>query len=65
MKVVSIQGRIATLRQRRIALTDELADVNRQLNAQRVKCPTCRCRILPGDVCTCCAMDHCDDEPYI
>ncbi len=64
-KVVSIRGRIATLRARRAALLDELQIVNRQLDAQKVKCPTCRCRILPGDLCVCCAQECCDDESPI
>jgi hypothetical protein len=26
-----------------------------KLDRHRVKCPTCRCRILPGETCRCCA----------
>lgn len=33
---------------------DVLARLGLAVNAQRVKCPTCRCRILPGVECRCC-----------
>jgi|GEM_PF-4185972 len=31
------------------------------INATRVKCPTCRCMILPGSECSCCAQPEIDD----
>ena len=29
--------------------------LTRELDALRVKCPTCRCLLMPGAVCRCCA----------
>lgn len=29
--------------------------IRSQVDALRVKCPTCRCRIMPGVECSCCA----------
>jgi hypothetical protein len=44
----------------------DVARIQGHLNTFRVKCPTCRCRILPGEVCRCCAeQPHTDDEPAI
>lgn len=40
--------------------------VGRAVDALRVKCPTCRCRILPGTTCACCGEPACiDDESPI
>ena len=32
------------------------------IDACRAKCPTCRCRILPGEVCSCCAQPACVED---
>jgi hypothetical protein len=45
---------IAALRQCRAAILADLASVNKQLEAYRVKCPTCRWHILPDVACPCC-----------
>ena len=36
------------------ALRDEHARLEEKLNAFRVQCPTCQCRLLPGEQCVCC-----------
>ena len=36
-------------------LLDRVRELNAELDKRRVKCPTCRCRILPGATCACCA----------
>lgn len=36
-------------------LLDQVRSLDVELDARRVKCPTCRCRILPGSACACCA----------
>jgi hypothetical protein len=33
-----------------------------ELDKRRVKCPTCRCRILPGATCVCCEEPAYEDE---
>ena len=35
--------------------TTVIARISKAIDALRVKCPTCRCRILPGQICGCCA----------
>lgn len=47
-------------------LVSELGKVNARIDAYRVKCPTCRCRILPDRTCNCCddRVVTCD-EPSI
>lgn len=49
--------------------TDEslclLRTIARQRDRLRVKCPTCRCRIMPDSVCGCCAGAIADVEPMI
>lgn len=47
--------RLAFLRAEGKRLREELKAVESELDTHRVKCPTCRCRILPGDACSCCA----------
>lgn len=49
------QVEIDRLVARRDELHQELGEVQKQLNAFRVKCSGCRCRILPGTTCGCCA----------
>jgi hypothetical protein len=46
---------IAHLKSRKESLILQLQDVNAALDKYRVKCPTCRCRILPETTCACCA----------
>lgn len=47
-------------------LVSELGKVNARIDEYRVKCPTCRCRILPGRTCICCAQyPEPDVEPAI
>jgi hypothetical protein len=50
---------VAALEERRKAIYAELGEVNAKLSAYKVKCPTCRCRILPWEVCRCCAEPMC------
>lgn len=47
-------------------LVSELRHVNARIDEYKVKCPTCRCRILPATVCACCAVGALDelDEPF-
>jgi hypothetical protein len=56
---------VAVLEQQRQELCRQLGEVNAKVNAYRVKCQTCRCRILPWDVCRCCAEPACveDESP--
>lgn len=37
-----------------------VARITAEVNKQKHKCPTCRCQILPGEVCPCCA--DCDTD---
>lgn len=39
--------------------------VAEQVQALKVKCPTCRCRIMPDDWCMCCADTTCEMESPI
>jgi len=32
-------------------------EISGKIYALKVKCPTCRCKILPGEVCFCCEED--------
>lgn len=44
----------------------QLRDVNSALDRYRVKCHTCRCRILPETTCACCAEPpEVNEEPAI
>ncbi len=50
----------------RAALVLQVRALDAELDKRKVKCPTCRCRILPGQTCRCCARTSCDDgEPLI
>jgi hypothetical protein len=40
---------------RRGIVANELRDIDSQIDQHKVKCPTCRCRILPETACACCA----------
>lgn len=42
------------IRARMTVLAAEHRELNIRLNAFRVKCPTCSCRILPDETCRCC-----------
>ena len=59
------QREIAALQSEKSRLLGELRTVEAKLSKHRVKCPTCRCRILPGTRCACCAEPPLvdDDEP--
>lgn len=46
--MAEILARMSTIRA-------EHRDLNMRLDAFRVPCPTCRCKLLPGEVCQCCA----------
>lgn len=48
-------------------LVGQLRAVEQELAKYRVKCPTCRCRILPGETCACCVSNAHDvgDEPLV
>lgn len=60
------QREIAELLSERSRLLCHVRDVEAKLEKHRQKCPTCRCRILPGTACACCAEPACDpDEPAI
>ena len=51
---------IAHLLSLKEGLVLQLHDVNAALDRYKVKCPTCRCRILPEETCRCCAEPACD-----
>lgn len=36
------------------AARELMRDIRGQIDALKVKCPTCRCRILPDSACSCC-----------
>lgn len=44
----------AEIQARMTALVAEHRELNARLDAFRVKCPTCSCRILPDETCRCC-----------
>jgi ribosomal protein L32 len=45
---------------------EHLTRLLKKLDTFKVKCPTCRCRILPGKTCACCADSACEDvDPMI
>ena len=47
-------------------LSTQLLALSAKVDAYKVKCPTCRCRILPWAECRCCAEPACmEDEPAI
>jgi len=46
---------IKGLQQRKQMLQDQIKALDDQLDTYRNKCPTCRCKLLPGQVCGCCA----------
>jgi hypothetical protein len=57
---------IAHLKSLKDSLSMQMRDVQSALDRFRVKCPTCRCRILPGDVCFCCAdRAETEDDPAV
>jgi hypothetical protein len=57
---------VVALDLRKQELLLQLRDVNAKLDGYKFKCPTCRCRILPWEVCRCCAEPACvDDESPI
>lgn len=45
---------IASLQAEQKGLRRQYAEVEAKLDTYRTKCPTCRCRILPGEECRCC-----------
>lgn len=49
-----IPPRVVEIRARLDALYTEVNDLRTELDAYRVKCPTCRCEIIPGEGCSCC-----------
>jgi hypothetical protein len=44
---------------------DLIHQIRTNINALRQKCPTCRCHILPGSECACCAQPDVPDLPDI
>lgn len=46
---------VEEIRARMTVLVAEHRELNARLDAFRVKCPTCSCRILPEETCRCCA----------
>lgn len=40
-----------------------LAHLNARIDEYRVKCSTCRCRILPSEACYCCADIDLNEPP--
>jgi len=55
------QRAIAELLSEKSDLLRRLREVDAKLEKHRVKCPTCRCRILPGRTCSCCAYNDGDE----
>ena len=53
---------LADLLKSRDDLKEQLSAVNIEIDRCRTKCPTCRCRILPGATCACCAQPAIDIE---
>lgn len=49
-----VQREIAELRAERERLHGLLRDVEAKLAKCRIKCPMCRCKILPDEACGCC-----------
>lgn len=39
----------------RLELLQKVTEVTAKIDAFKVKCPTCRCMILPGRPCPCCS----------
>lgn len=54
--------KIVALVHERAEHVGEIMRINRELDAFRVKCPTCRCRLLPGATCECCADVDLEDS---
>lgn len=50
-----VMNTMAEILARMSAIRAEHRDLNTKLDAFRVPCPTCRCKLLPGEVCQCCA----------
>ncbi len=61
-----VQREIAHLKSMKVGLLIQLKDTESALDHYRVKCPTCRCRILPDEPCACCVgRGETDDEPVV
>ena len=52
----------------RTTTVDEAYDLIRRIriavDSLKVKCDTCRCRILPGADCACCSTDAIEDPSF-
>lgn len=46
------------------AARTRVINLSAELDAHRVKCTTCRCMVLPGRACLCCAADPPDLDEY-
>jgi len=57
-QITAAKGELLLARQR-------LREAQATLNGFRVKCATCRCMILPGEECQCCAEPPDDVEPLL
>ena len=45
-----------------------MRDLQVNIDMLRIKCPTCRCKILPNQTCSCCAepyFEEEEEEPFI
>lgn len=56
------KAEVALLESERSELLTRLGQISAKVAAFKVKCPTCRCRIYPWAVCSCCAEPTCLDD---
>lgn len=54
-EILELQDQLHQLDEKIRALYDERRPIKDKLNTYKKKCPTCRCKILPGKTCECCA----------